>query len=707
MRFELRFLSTLSLCTALLLCGFQGRTSSAATAAGQAPISASTSQVDTARIARADEEPGNWFTVGRTFSEQHFSPLTQIDEDNVAELGFAWDYDTRSTRGLEASPVVIDGTLYTSGNWGRVYALNAATGEEIWTYDPEVPGSWARKACCDVVNRGVAVWKGLAFVGSLDGRLIALDAATGEPAWEQDTLIDRRRAYTITGAPRIIGDRVIIGNGGADYGVRGYVTAYDAATGRQAWRFFTVPGPPSEPFEHPELAMAAETWDPQSRWEFAGGGTAWDGMAYDPELDLLYVGTGNGAPYPLSTRSPAGGDNLFLASILAIDPDTGQLVWHYQTTPGENWDYTAVQPLLLADLQIDGRLRKVILQAPKNGFFYVLDRETGELLSAEPYVTVDWASHVDMATGRPVPVPAGDYDREAKIISPSWWGGHNWQPMAFSPLTGLVYIPTMEIAMTFERVQEDYAEGQQNFGVLTRDDSSLTYNPARPHALKAWDPVAQREVWRIDYRFAYNGGLLATAGNLVFQGTVDGRFKAYTADTGKRLADIEVGTSIMAAPVTYTVNGTQFIAVMAGYGGGGLGRFPEGSAAREYGNAGRIVAFKLGGGAVPIPPRVDWSADVPLPPRREVSEETFEEGRRHFYDACSECHQLSDQPSGYPNLLRMEPATHDLFNRIVLEGFFDSEGMPGFGARFTAVEVDAIHAFLIETAYELREDESG
>ncbi len=661
--------------------------------------------VDGARIARADEEPGNWFTGGRTFSEQRFSPLVQIHQDNVGALGFAWEYDLRTKRPLEASPVVIDGVLYASSPWGRVDALDAATGEELWSYDPQVPGSWARKACCGVVNRGLAAWKGSIYVASLDGRLVRLDARTGEPLWEQDTLIDRDRDYTITSAPRVVRDRVVIGNSGAEYGVRGYVTAYDVESGELAWRFYTVPGDPDLPFEHPEMEMAAATWDPDSLWEFGGGGTVWGDMAYDPELNLLYVGTGNASPYPVATRSPAGGDNLFLASILAINPDTGRLAWHYQTTPGENWDYTATQNLILADLDIDGRQRKVIMQAPKNGFFYVIDRRTGELMSAEPYVTVNWASHVDLATGRPVQVPAGDYADEPKTVSPSWWGGHNWHPMAFSPTTGLVYVPTIEWPTTFERVPDPvYSPGQQITGVRTQGGSFPYDAPVEdePHALKAWDPVANREVWRVSYRFPYNGGVLTTAGNLVFQGTVDGRLKAYAADSGAELLDIEVGTSIMAAPVAYLVDGIQHIAVLAGYGGGSSARaFPEGSAAIERGNAGRIIAFKLGGGPVPLPPVVDPRPEIPLPPRPDASPETLAEGQQLYRRYCADCHRIDDQPTIAPNLLRMDAAAHDGFERIVVEGLLEANGMPDFGQDLTADEVEAIHAFLVETAHEV------
>ncbi|HEY5755102.1 MAG TPA: PQQ-dependent dehydrogenase, methanol/ethanol family [Steroidobacter sp.] len=664
-------------------------------------------RVDQARVVAANSEPQNWFTTGRSFSEDRFSPLDQINDGNVQQLGLAWQYDLQTERGLEATPVVVDGVLFASSNWSKVYALDARTGRELWAFDPKVPGEWARNACCDVVNRGVAVWNGKVYVGTLDGRLIALDANTGKELWSQDTLTDHSRSYTITGAPRIAGGKVIIGNGGAEMGVRGYISAYDTESGAQAWRFFTVPGDPKLPFEHPELEAAAKTWDPNSRWESGGGGTAWDSMAYDPELNLLYVGTGNASPFPQSVRSPQGGDNLYLSSILAIHPDTGRLAWHYQTTPGESWDYTAVQNIILTDLTIGGTVRKVLLQAPKNGFFYVLDRATGELLSAEKYVDVNWASHVDLKTGRPVLTGRGDYSKGPKRVAPGPFGGHNWHPMAFSPKTGLVYIPTLDRTAYFAADAEyKYIPrrsfnmgraGAKEYEAQVRDGAQMT----RKGALKAWDPIAQREVWRIDYPWFYNGGLLATAGNLVLQGTTDGYLKAYAADTGKLAAEVFVGTSIMAAPASYAIDGEQFITVLAGYGGAQLDEYLEGSAAHKYGNAGRIVTFKLGGGKVPVPPEKDWNANIPpLPARMQADAATLEQGALLFGQHCGVCHSLSDAPGGYPNLLRLPPGKHAIFDEIVLRGALASRGMASFSNEISEADAHAIHAFLIDKAYE-------
>ena len=505
-------------------------------------------RVDGARIAAADREPGNWLAHGRTYSEQRFSPLSGIDRASVKKLGLAWAVDTATTRGIEATPIVVDGVMYLSITWSRVLALDAATGEVLWRYDPQVPGQWARNACCDLVNRGVAVWNGSVFVGTLDGRLVSLDAGTGAVRWEVQTT-DPERRYAITGAPRVVKGKVVIGNGGAELGVRGYVTAYDAKTGEQAWRFYTVPGDPSKPFEHPELEMAAATWTGRW-WEVGGGGTAWDAMAFDPELDLLYIGTGNGAPWTRYERSPGGGDNLFLCSILALRPDTGELVWHYQTTPGDNWDYTSVQHMVLAELRIDGRERKVLMQAPKNGFFYVLDRATGELISAKPYAAVNWASHVDLETGRPVETNDGNYREQDRLILPGPYGGHNWHPMSFNPQTGLVYIPAMDAGFWYTH-DEKFVHRPQEWNLALDLDQTIAlaeeHPPEAAGHLLAWDPVKQEPAWRVQHRGFWNGGALSTAGGLVFQGTGDGRFAAYDARDGDLLWEVQSTTGIMAA----------------------------------------------------------------------------------------------------------------------------------------------------------------
>ena len=662
--------------------------------------------VDEARLAKADSEPENWYATNRATSEDHYSPLKQIDEGNAAELGFAWQFDTRTTRGLEASPIVIDGVMYTSSNWGRVHALNAATGAELWAYDPKVPGEWGRRACCDIVNRGVAVWKGKVYVGSLDGFLIALDAATGREIWRRDTLVDRTRYQTITGAPQIAGDKVVIGNGGAELGVRGFVTAFDVDTGRFAWRFFVVPGDPRQPFEHSELQEAAKTWDPDSAWDIGGGGTAWDSMAYDPELRMLYVGTGNGSPHPVYSRSPRGGDNLYLSSILAIDPRDGRLLWHYQTTPGDSWDYTATQQMILTDLGIAGRKRKVLMQAPKNGFFYVLDRVTGELLSAQKYGKVNWATHVDLGTGRPQFTAQSDFSKGPKLIYPGQAGAHNWHPMAYHPGTGLVYIPAIEQPDVYSfSPHPRYRRGKSNehVDIISEEDpriraqlGSVAVTPNRFSFLQAWDPVEQRERWRVLVDASIRGGgVLATAGNLVVMGTGKGYLNVHDAQTGALLAGINVGTGMAAAPISYAVGGEQYIAVMAGLGGSYSWHFTSPSAAYRYGNDGRIVAFRIGGGRVPLPQKIDRSAPIPEPPQIPTSPESVERGARLFDEArCSWCHSASY--GLVPNLFAMSPQKHALFDDIVLGGALESRGMASFADVLTQQDAQDIHAFIVD-----------
>jgi quinohemoprotein ethanol dehydrogenase len=635
-------------------------------------------QIDLKRLMDADKHPDQWLTTGRDFGKSHYSPLAQINRDNVSRLGFAWDYDTHTVRSLEATPIVVDGVMYTSGSVGHVYALDAKTGKELWTYDPKNDLRVNQRACCDEVNRGVAVWKGKVYVASFDGHLIALDANDGHEIWRVDTIVDKQKAYTSTGAPQIAGKVVVIGNAGAEYDARGYVSAYDLDTGKLAWRFYTVPGDPSKPFENPELEMASKTWDPKSNWAMGGGGTVWGDMAYDPELNLLYFGTGNGTYYDQSKRSPSGGDNLFIASLLAINPDTGRLVWYYQEAPGDQWDYDVVQQIVLADLKIGGKVRKVLMQAPKTGFFYIIDRKTGEVLSAEKFVPVTWADHVDLKTGRPVEAPdARSYRYSSngkRLIEPSPMGGHNWNPMSYDPQTGLVYIPATE-------------NGQE--GIF----SGESY-------LRAWDPIRSKTVWDVHRPGWWDrGGTLATAGGLVFAGTVTGHFYAYDALTGKMLKDSDVGTSIMAGPMTYMIDGTQYVAVMAAWGGGGWNFVHESSAAYQRGNEGRIIAFKLDGGKTPIPALLPPIQPIPQPPPLNASAETIKKGADLFSAHCSSCH-LNVPGSLAPDLRRMRPETHDAFKQIVLGGALINAGMPPWDDVLNPADADAIHAYLISIAWD-------
>jgi len=516
--------------------------------------------------------------------------------------------------------------------------------------------------------------------------------------------IDPERPYTITGAPRIAKGRVVIGNGGAEYGVRGYVSAYDAETGERLWRFHTVPGDPALGFESAAMQRAAATWHGKW-WEVGGGGTVWDSMAYDPELDLLYIGVGNGSPWSRRLRSEGKGDNLFLASIVALRPETGEYVWHYQTTPGETWDYTATQHMILTELEIDGRERKVLMQAPKNGFFYVIDRETGELISAERYVDINWATHVDPVSGRPVEIPEARAIAASSPVAPAAVGGHNWQPMAFHPKTGLVYVPAIRASMLAGTAQDfEYEPGFWNLGIpkpapMPIEQVALqvvTRALMRGHLL-AWDPVAQREAWRVEHSTMWNGGVLSTAGNLVFQGTGDGRFVAYRADDGERLWDFDVQTGVIAPPITYELDGEQYVAVLVGWGGAGaLMMGPKPTASPPLG---RLLAFKLDAdGRLPgLDPLV---LEELSPPPLTASTAEVERGFELYHTYCHMCHGVNAGGNGVlPDLRLMTAERHEAFDAIVLDGALRGTGMRAFRGPLDEEGSAAIHAFLVERAH--------
>ena len=660
----------------------------------------------------ADNPDIEWPLHGRDESEQRFSPLTKINDKNVMDLGLEWSYQMGTYRGLEATPIVVGGRMYVSGNWGVVHALDAASGEKLWTFNPEVPGHWGRYGCCDVVNRGVAVWQDKVFVASFDGRLFALDINTGKPLWEVDT-IGKQSPYTITGAPRVVKGRVLIGNGGAEYGVRGYISAYDAQDGALVWRFYTVPGDPSLPFEQPELRMAAETWSGTEWWKIGAGGTVWDSMTYDADNDLLYFGVGNGSPWPRAIRSPGGGDNLFLSSIVAVRPDTGEYVWHYQTTPGDSLDFTATQHMILADMTLKGEVRKVLMQAPKNGFFYVLDRITGELLSAEKYVAVNWADHIDVDTGRPVKTKS--YGAESEIVLPSPAGGHNWQPMAYSPETNLVYIPTRDLTGLFALSSEwietgslTHKPGWWNIGLDWKaftdlaESTDLDTLPISHGYLKAWDPVAQKAIWSFQHSNAWNGGVLATAGNLVFQGAGDGIFRAHQADTGDILWSANIMTGMIAPPVTYSIDGEQYIAILAGWGGSAISAGDaRTSAAAKYGNYGRLLTFKLGG-SKPLPVLPERNLPVEVVEPREFEEEDIRAGALVYMEHCSVCHGSVAVSSGVlPDLRKMSAGVRSQFKKIVLEGQREALGMPNFSDLLSEKDVGNVYQYLLYRAQKL------
>ena len=657
--------------------------------------------VDARRLANAESEPGQWMSHGRTYSEQRFSPLDQITTANVDDLGLAWYADMDTARGQEATPIVVDGVIYVSTAWSMVKAYDAATGAPLWDYDPEVPGAFGVKACCDVVNRGVAVWEGKVFVGTIDGRLIALDAATGEELWDVVT-VDQSQPYTITGAPRVVKGKVLIGNGGAELGVRGYVSAYDAETGDMDWRFYTVPGNPADGFETETLEMAAETWSGEW-WTIGGGGTVWDSMSYDPELDLLYIGVGNGSPWNHTFRSNGEGDNLFLTSIVALDPDDGSYVWHYQTTPGETWDHTSTQQMILADLEIDGEERQVIMQAPKNGFFYVLDRATGELISANNFTPTAWATHIDMETGRPVETPEARYDvtGEPFVSTQNPNGAHTWHSMSFNPETGLVYFPIHGQPFVYG-APEEFTPLQLTNNLGTDFSGNAALDPQEVldetfGRLIAWDPVAQREVWRVERESQANGGALSTAGGVVFEGTGSGQFTALDATDGQELWSTEAHTGIIAAPITYEIDGEQYVAVMAGTGGSWA---LVGGATNMKGyklpNISRLLVYKLGG-AEELPPGIDM-VRPPLVVRDETPSEDMVAAGAPLYETwCGGCHGAGVVGVGLLPDLRRSPYVNvaESFRAVVLDGALEDVGMASFDPVFDADDVEAIRAYII------------
>jgi PQQ-dependent dehydrogenase (methanol/ethanol family) len=670
--------------------------------------------VDQARLVKAASEPANWMSYGGTWQEQRFSPLDRINDGNVSGLKLAWFQELDTNRGQEATPLVVDGVMYVSTAWSKVLAFDAATGRRLWSYDPKVPGGANAHACCDAVNRGVAVWKGKVFVGALDGRLIALDARTGQPVWTADTVVDHSMPYTVTGAPRVFKDKVVIGNSGAELGVRGYISAYDTQTGKLVWRFFTVPGDPSKgpdhaPSDGPLAKIAAPTWSPgEAGWKYGGGGTVWDAITYDPDTDLLFFGTDNGDPWSQDVRSPQGGDNLFTTSIVAVKPDTGEYVWHYQLNPGEEWDFSATQQLMLADLKIGGTPRKVIMQAAKNGFFYVLDRTSGKLISVGAYAPMNWATGFDMKTGRPIEDPSARLSAKARMVYPSGIGAHAWQPMSYSPRTGLIYIPAMQVPLVYSSNEQfEFHKGRWNTGVnllgATLDTPGVppgtrSVEELNQGWLSAWDPVAQKEVWRVPYAHPWNGGTLATGGNLVFQGDALGGFHAYRADTGKALWSFDAQDGVMGGPMTFEAGGRQYVAVMSGYGGSMGTATPPPGQDQVYPN-GRLLVFALDGKAA-LPPFTPTPRPPPNPPAETFPAAMVAAGAKSYGTYCRICHAGAINPD-----LRRSAALADkaLWKSIVIDGRLEPMGMASFRGYLTADQAEEVRAYVAGEAVKLKE----
>lgn len=649
----------------------------------------------------------DWPVHGGTTDERRFSPLDQINKATIADLRPAWYVDYDTTRGQEATPIMVDGAIYTTTAWSKVYAVDAKTGEPLWYYDPQVPGETGVKACCDVNSRGLAVAGGKVFVGTLDGRLIALDQRDGTLVWSTVT-VDQSQPYTITGAPRVIKNKVLIGNAGGELGVRGYVSAYDVDSGELAWRFYVVPGDPANgpdgaASDRAMAEIAGPTWF--GRWyEYGGGGTPWDAIVYDEELDQVYIGTGNGSPWSRRQRSDGKGDNLFLSSVLALDPDTGEYLWHYQESPGESWDFTSVQPIMLVDLTIGSEARKALLHAPKNGFFYVLDRYTGKVISANNFVPVNWATHVDLATGRPAITANAFYDDGPFIGTPTGAGAHNWSPWSFSPRTGLVYFQAQESYLRYEDdpdwkfVPGGYNIGQRRSPELAAEDAK-NLPPSVGYVL-AWDPVANAERFRIDGR---GGGVLATAGDLLFQlrGAIAGDLVAFDATTGEQVWSHPMPNAGAAAPISYVVDGEQYIAINSG-----RGFFGGSDRDARMPQPGRLVAFKLGGTAtLPDPP-------PPAPPANPPNE-TFEDsvvraGELLYFEHCGRCHGAGTR--GYniiPDLRRSPMLTNaEAWRTVVIDGALTARGMVGWSNLIDATQAESIRAYVAREAVVLQQEQA-
>lgn len=682
------------------------------TGGGGSGGSIAASGVTDALIAAAPE--GEWLSYGRDYGEQRFSPLTQINDGNVGQLGLAWFHDLETARGQEATPLMHDGTLYISTAWSMVKAFDAKTGQLKWAYDPEVPRETLIRACCDAVNRGVALYGDKVFVGTLDGRLVALDRKTGKVVWSK-VVVPNQTDYTITGAPRVVKGKVILGSGGSEYRARGYIAAYDVETGNEVWKFHTVPGNPAEGFEkegvnRKAMEAAAKTWA-GDWWTLGGGGTVWDGITYDPATNLVLFGTGNAEPWN-PAASGRDGDALYTSSIVAVNADTGEYAWHFQETPEDRWDFDSAQQITLADLTIDGQQRHVVLHAPKNGHVYVLDAKTGQFISATPFVMVNWATGIDPKTGKAIINPAARYEKsDAPFFSlPGAVGAHSWQPQSFSPKTGLLYLPVNNAGFPYVAAKN---WKPSDIGFQTGLDGYVTAMPAdlkvqaeakaaTTGTLVAWDPVARKAAWKVELPSPSNGGILSTAGNLVFQGTAGGDFVAYSADKGKQLWSFPAQSGIIAAPMTYAIDGEQYVAVMVGWGGvWDVATGVLAHKARQQRNISRLVVFKLGGKAA-LPPPPPMNQMVLDPPPFTGTAEQARAGGELYGRYCNVCHGDAAVAGAVNPDLRHSAAlnTPDAIRSIVIDGALKHNGMVSFKSALKAEDADNIRHYLIKRANE-------
>jgi quinohemoprotein ethanol dehydrogenase len=666
-----------------------------------ATLAAAGTTVDN-RLLSNEADGTNWASYGRTFSENHFSPLKDINDGNVAKLGLAWAYDLPPMASVFAAPLAVDGILYFAIGYSVVHAMDAQTGQLLWRYDPEAPAASGDRLRMGWGIRGIAFWKGKVYTGTHDGRLIALDAKTGKLIWSVQTLEPNDGRY-VTGPPWVFNGKVAIGHGGGDFGqVRGYVTAYDAETGKQAWRFYSVPGNPADGFENPAMKMAAKTWKGEW-WRYGGGGgTVWHAMAYDPKYNRLYFGTGNGSPWNQKIRSPGGGDNLFLCSIVAVDADTGKYAWHYQVNPGETWDFNAAMDIELTDLVIDGRKRSVMLHAPKNGFFYVIDRRNGKLISAEKFAKATWADRIDLKTGRPVENAFARFtDPKGIMMFPGPVGAHSVQAMSFNPVTGLTYIPATELGATYADPPGDPLQWQPKPGRVVNNGIAKPNPPIAvapgTSSLLAWDVLKQKPAWSVPMTGTVNGGTATTAGNLVFHGQVTGEFDAYAADSGRKLWSFDAQTGFTAQPITYMAGGRQYVTVIAGWRGMGStsGVKPE----WEYRlQPRRVLTFALGGTAQ-LPPPGPRTTDFVDDPEFVVDPAKVAVGQATAGMHCGLCHGVGLASGGTAPDLRKSPIPLSLpaLASVLHDGVLVPAGMPQF-AEFSPEQIEGLQHFIRQKA---------
>ena len=678
-------------------------------ACGKNPSPPATEGVTDAMIADAAE--GEWLSYGRDYAEQRFSTLKQVNDGNVGQLGLAWSADLDTARGQEATPLMHDGVLYITTAWSMVKAYDAKTGALKWAYDPKVAREKLVDVCCDAVNRGVALYGDKVYVGTLDGRLIALDQKSGNVVWDKATIPEGSH-MAITGAPRIVKGKVLIGSAGSEYFSRGYLAAFDAQTGDELWRFYTVPGDPSKPQEGKHLEAAAKTWSGDF-WKRGGGGNVWDSITYDPVTDLVYFGTANAEPWnPAHRNTDGAGDSLYTASIVAVKPDTGEYVWHFQETPEDRWDFDSNQQITVADLTIGGQKQRVLMHAPKNGFFYLLDAKTGKFISGKPFVDgINWASGLDPVTGKPQVNPEAKYEVTGKpfVGSPGAVGAHSWTPMSFSPLTGLVYIPTNNTPQLYAP-DPDWKPGTTGFqlgidatmGNVPADKAVRSATVAALNgALIAYDPVAGKVRWKVPYPMPTNGGTLATAGNLVFQGTADGEFRAYSADNGKKLWSFATQSGVLAAPMTYAIGGEQYVAVLVGWGGVWDVSAGSGVSARITPNISRLMVFKLGAnGVLPAPP--PSAKRVLDPPPATGTPEQLAAGAKYYTNSCSVCHGNAAVSGSLNPDLRHSTSLGNpkLWQEIVHDGLLKQNGMVAWKGQFTPEQLEAIRLYVVKRANE-------